>query len=182
MSRAISHGYSDHQVINTVNNPVETHSGCPVVWTPCRAAVAPPIREARRDSAEKDGVEKAGVESDGVEKDGGRGLAPGNPGGAGAGPVGRVVPAGGSEAPRSSPIRDGLTIIVIHLLTGQPTEVIHKCGDQAGRRGWGPENRQLGRSDPGRHSELHACKLLTVWIACGQVRQASTIGRSSSRS
>jgi hypothetical protein len=53
---------------------------------------------------------------------------------------------------------------VVHLRTGQPTEVIHRCGDPVRRIASMPENRQPGRSDPARHRELHACKLLTMWI------------------
>ena len=53
---------------------------------------------------------------------------------------------------------------VVHLLTGQPTEVIHRCGDQVGSIACKLDNRQPGRPEPGRHSELHACKLLTMWI------------------
>jgi len=49
---------------------------------------------------------------------------------------------------------------VVHLLTGQPTEVIHRCGDRVGSIACKLDNRQPGRSEPGRHSELHACKLL----------------------
>jgi hypothetical protein len=58
------------------------------------------------------------------------------------------------------PCRRGLWELV-HLTTGQPTEVIHNCGDHALlRRG----NRQLGPSDGAVGYELQLCKLPTVWI------------------
>ena len=53
---------------------------------------------------------------------------------------------------------------VVHLLTEQPTEVIHRCGDRPCGNSRLPKIRQPGRSDRGGPHELHACKLLTMWI------------------
>lgn len=53
---------------------------------------------------------------------------------------------------------------VVHLLTGQPTEVIHRCGDPSDGFTTLPEIRQLWPSDRATRHELHACKLLTMWI------------------
>ena len=53
---------------------------------------------------------------------------------------------------------------VVHLLTGQPTEVIHRCGDPSDGFTALPEIRQLWPSDRETRHELHACKLLTMWI------------------
>ena len=53
---------------------------------------------------------------------------------------------------------------VVHLLTGQPTEVIHRCGDPSDGFTTLPEIRQLWPSDRETRHELHACKLLTMWI------------------
>src|SRR3954462_963273 len=52
---------------------------------------------------------------------------------------------------------------VVHLLTALPTEVIHSCGVRVGNIIQVSVNRQRGRPDPEVVSELHACKLLTLW-------------------
>ncbi len=174
MSRVKSRRCSDHQVINTVNNPVETHSG-----RSAARRVRPPPRAACKlagghaphaGSAPATGCWAAwrarvcGVQS-GPERDrAGPVREPWTEVGEGpCGPccgaaAGRVRP-GAAWARQRAPARQ-----VVHLLTGQPTEVIHRCGDPVRRIASMPENRQPGRSDLGRHCELHACKLLTMWI------------------
>lgn len=60
--------------------------------------------------------------------------------------------------------RTGAASEVVHLTTGQPTEVIHRCGDLRPRARPFPRNRQPWPSDRDRHHELQLCKLPTVWI------------------
>ena len=173
MSRDKSRGCSDHQVINTVNNPVETHTAAgprPVVA--CRRRGRPLWGPRRRGRASPPGGPGAPVP----------GVPPKLPF---CGPVlwARSVgpscgPAPFCDLPPGVPAVQGRSRAraarhqtrgpgrakVVHLHTGQPTEVIHRCGDRVGSMACRLENRQPGRSEPGRHSELHACKLLTMWI------------------
>ena len=160
MSRVKSRGCSDHQVINTVNNPVETHT----------AAVPRPVATCRRRARALWGRqcwENVGETRRRLEVLRRRSLAcpwhrsvefslefPRRRAGTGL-DQGRCRPAPGNRAWAGT---------VVHLLTGQPTEVIHRCGDRVGSIACKLDNRQPGRSEPGRHSELHACKLLTMWI------------------
>lgn len=156
MSRVKSRGCSDHQVINTVNNPVETHT----------AAVPRPVATCRRRARalwgrrrwENVGETRRRLEVLRHRSWCARGTVLwSTPWGArGARPEqGWCRPAPGNRAWAGT---------VVHLLTGQPTEVIHRCGDRVGSIACKLDNRQPGRSEPGRHSELHACKLLTMWI------------------
>jgi hypothetical protein len=64
----------------------------------------------------------------------------------------------------AGPRMTGLRGEVVHLLTGQPTEVIHRCGDRRGKISRPAQIRQPGRSDWDDRHELHGCKLLTMCI------------------
>lgn len=81
----------------------------------------------------------------------------------------RVLGSGAGAGPGAS--AGGLTLYcpsnhpkVVHLTTGQPTGVIHNCGQHEipGAAAW--RICPLWPSDQAAHSELHGCKLLTLWI------------------
>ena len=173
MSRVKSRGCSDHQVINTVNNPVETHT----------AAVPRPVATCRRRARalwgrrrwENVGETRRRLEVLRHRSWCARGTVLwSTPWGArGARPEqGWCRPAPGNRAWAGT---------VVHLLTGQPTEVIHRCGDRVGSIACKLDNRQPGRSEPGRHSELHACKLLTMWITAVENSRIRTCDSGSGR-